>query len=160
MQEKNRISSHFSQRTEILSERLGVLLRDLPSRIGISDRMFYGYRSGSYPISCKAWRKLEAAERAAGIGVPESTAVPTVGGASAEPPPDHGDPPAEVVEQLARLQDQIARMQQQFADALAPLRDFPMAELRARMDAAGAWPPSGSDLALTPGQLMAKYPPR
>lgn len=29
--------------------------------------MFHAYRSGKYPISEKAWRKLEAAERAAGI---------------------------------------------------------------------------------------------
>ena len=30
--------------------------------------MFYAYRSGKYPISKKAWSKLETAERRAGIG--------------------------------------------------------------------------------------------
>lgn len=67
MQENNRSSSHFSQRTEVLAEKRGVLLRDLPAELGFSERMLFGYRSGKYPISSKAWRKLAAAERAAGI---------------------------------------------------------------------------------------------
>jgi hypothetical protein len=29
--------------------------------------MFYGYRSGKYPITDKAWRKLEALEESAGV---------------------------------------------------------------------------------------------
>ena len=62
MQQKNRSSSHFSQRTENLASALGVLLKDLPVKIGISERMFYAYRSGGNPISDKAWRKLEQAE--------------------------------------------------------------------------------------------------
>ena len=148
MQQQNRSSSHFSQRTEILSEQLGLLLRDLPVRIGISDRMFYGYRSGSYPISDKAWRKLEAAERAAGLGIPESAPPPALGEPSAEPPPDHGDGAAEMARRIADL----------LRPDLPGL--FPMAELIGRMEAAGAWPPTGADLTLTPGQLWAKYTPR
>lgn len=44
---------------------MGVLLKDLPAKIGISERMFYAYRSGGNPISDKAWRKLEQAEATA-----------------------------------------------------------------------------------------------
>jgi hypothetical protein len=62
MQQDFRSSSHFSQRTEFLATHLGLMLGDLPARIGISERMFYGYRSGKYPLTEKAWRKLEAAE--------------------------------------------------------------------------------------------------
>jgi hypothetical protein len=65
MQQQNRSSSHFSQRTENLASAMGVLLKDLPVKIGISDRMFYAYRTGGNPISDKAWRKLEQAEATA-----------------------------------------------------------------------------------------------
>lgn len=67
-QEKNRTFSHFSHRTEILADKLNVQLQELGRVLGVSNRMLFGYRSGSYPISDKAWRKLEAAEKAAGIG--------------------------------------------------------------------------------------------
>lgn len=149
--------SQFSQRTEVLSERLGCLLRDLPPKIGISDRMFYGYRSGSYPISSKAWRKLSAAERAAGLaggGAPAAT-PPAAGEAPAEPPLDPGEISSEVAAQLTRLQEQMASLHSQMAAATAPLAD-----LVSRMKSAGAWPPSESDLRLTPGELWAKYSPR
>ena len=63
-------SSHFSQRTDFLAESLGVFLRELPEKIGISERSLFGYRSGKYPVTAKALRKLQAAERAAGIGNP------------------------------------------------------------------------------------------
>ena len=46
---------------------LGVHLKELPTRLGFSERMLFGYRSGKYPITSKAWRKLEQAERAAGL---------------------------------------------------------------------------------------------
>ena len=42
-------------------------LSDLPEKIGVSASMFHAYRGGKYPISPKAWRKLEAAEQAAGV---------------------------------------------------------------------------------------------
>lgn len=63
IQEKNHTSSHFSHRTEILSEKLGLKMHDLSVVLGISKRMLFGYRSGVYPISSKAWRKLEDAEK-------------------------------------------------------------------------------------------------
>ena len=62
MQQDFRSSSHFSQRTEFLANQLGLMLGDVPAKMGISERMFYGYRSGKYPLTDKAWRKLEEAE--------------------------------------------------------------------------------------------------
>jgi hypothetical protein len=59
---ENRTSSQYSQRTEALAAKRGVLLGEIPEVLGVSARMFHGYRSGKYPISPKAWRKLEAAE--------------------------------------------------------------------------------------------------
>lgn len=59
--------------------------------------MFYGYRSGKYPITEKAWRKLEAAEREAGIGVGEAA------GPDPDPPPAPSDLRADLATQAARL---------------------------------------------------------
>jgi hypothetical protein len=75
MQQKNRSPSHFSQLTEDLAARLGRQLGDLPPIIGISPRMFYGYRSGKYPITEKAWRKLAAAEDFAELRDASSAAI-------------------------------------------------------------------------------------
>ncbi|MBK1884119.1 hypothetical protein JIN85_16990 [Luteolibacter pohnpeiensis] len=61
-QPENRTFSHFSQRTDSLALALGCNLEDLPEKLGISRRMFFGYRSGQYPISKKAWEKLSKAE--------------------------------------------------------------------------------------------------
>jgi hypothetical protein len=59
MQDNFRTSSHFSQRAEKLAEALGCQAGELPDRMGISRRMFFGYKSGKYPITAKAWRKLD-----------------------------------------------------------------------------------------------------
>lgn len=67
-QAKSENSTLFSEKSEILARELGIGLDALPARIGISKDMFYAYRTGRYPISGKAWRKLEAAEIAAGLG--------------------------------------------------------------------------------------------
>ncbi len=71
MQAENQNFSDFSRRTEILAEKLGVRLVDLPTHLGISKAMLFAYRKGGYTISGKAWRKLEQAERAAGLLAPE-----------------------------------------------------------------------------------------
>lgn len=63
MQQKSEKFSEFSERTEALARLIGINLSDLPEKIGISASMFHAYRSGKYPISPKAWSKLEAAER-------------------------------------------------------------------------------------------------
>lgn len=100
--------SEFSERTESLSDSTGCRLSDLPALIGISASMFHAYRSGKYPISAKAWRKLEAAERKAGI---------RPGEAKAEAAPD---PPAPArIDQLIALNQQLAEMKRAHEEALA-----------------------------------------
>ena len=69
MQDNFRSNSHFFERTNLLASVFSVNLKELPRKIGISERMFYGYRTAKYPVTAKVWLKLEAAERAAGIGV-------------------------------------------------------------------------------------------
>lgn len=100
--------SEFSEKTESLSDSTGCRLSDLPALIGISASMFHAYRSGKYPISAKAWRKLEAAERKAGI---------RPGEAKAEAAPD---PPAPArIDQLIALNQQLAEMKRAHEEALA-----------------------------------------
>lgn len=70
MQDKSENYSEFSESTERLAQKLGKNLNDLPPLIGISPAMFYAYRNGKYRISEKAWRKLRAAEAAAGLAPP------------------------------------------------------------------------------------------
>lgn len=65
MQQKNQSSNVFSERTDALAATLHVSIRELAERIGISQAMLFAYRGGKYPISEKAWKKLEAAEAAA-----------------------------------------------------------------------------------------------
>lgn len=72
MQEQSDIFSEFSERSDNLAGKMGIRISDLPRKIGISTSMFYVYRTGKHPISRKAWLKLEAAEKAVGLGVHES----------------------------------------------------------------------------------------
>lgn len=67
MQETICSSLQFLQRTDALASVLKCYLRDLPAKIGISERAMFGYRAGKYPVTAKALRKLQAAESAAGI---------------------------------------------------------------------------------------------
>jgi hypothetical protein len=41
---------------------MGISLRSLAPRLGLSLASLFGYRSGKIPISAKAWSKLEQAE--------------------------------------------------------------------------------------------------
>jgi hypothetical protein len=67
MQEKLESSAVFLERTDRLAAALGVTVSELPPVISLSNGMLFAYRKGRYPISRKAWIKLEAAERAAGV---------------------------------------------------------------------------------------------
>lgn len=67
MQEESDNHELFSEKSEKLAAHLGVKLDELPARLGVSKDMFYAYRTGRYPISKKAWRKLREAEIAAGL---------------------------------------------------------------------------------------------
>lgn len=71
-QEKNLDFRTFSHKTDELSLFLGINLQELPELLGFSLRMLNGYRSGAYPITEKAWLKLEKAEKEAGIHKKES----------------------------------------------------------------------------------------
>ena len=79
MQPKSDKFSEFSERTESLAAHLGKKLSELPEVIGISPAMFFAYRSGKNTVSGKAWRKLEKAEREAGIGPELHDALVAVG---------------------------------------------------------------------------------
>ena len=67
MQEQNRSFSQFSLRSDLLSEHYRIPVAQIAGKMDISERMLFGYRTGKYPISKKAWRKLEQAEREAGL---------------------------------------------------------------------------------------------
>ena len=154
MQDKFCSSLQFLQRTDNLTARLNCYLRDLPAKIGISERSMFGYRAGKYPVTAKALRKLEQAERDAGIvpvampgevGIAESSAnlkeLPSVPGENLPPQPDPFS-----------LQSQIDAIRLYHAP-------FTLAELQARMSTAKAWPPTVADGKLTPAQLWNKYSP-
>lgn len=68
MQEKKDTFDIFLRRTDFLAHHLKCEIERLPDMLGISRASLFGYRSGARPITNKAWRKLEAAERAAGLG--------------------------------------------------------------------------------------------
>lgn len=95
-----------------MAEELNVLLKELPSIIGISERMFYGYRSGKYPITEKAWRKLEASEREAGI-----TATATI---TNNPTPqndiDSFTPDEHIQSALHAIDEKLEKMQDQIQE--------------------------------------------
>jgi transcriptional regulator with XRE-family HTH domain len=135
LQDKNQSGrTFFSERTDELAHRLRCSLRDLAPNMGISQAMLFAYRSGKHEPTLKAIRKLEAAEAAAGI----RSAAP----APAPAPADEDDPFSRIRRQLDEIQ-----------------AGFPMAELIRRMAAAGAWPPAGADLQLTPAVLFRRYAP-
>lgn len=137
--------------------------------------MMHAYRSGKYPISPKAWRKLEAAERAAGIAVigdqEEGGSVgkeghvkyPTAREAKNNPPPEKGLPAFTPPSGFSRLEEISARInavQEDFQQAIQQATaGFSMEELISRMQAANAWPPSPEDAKLSPAFLMLKYQP-
>lgn len=86
MQQKSENYLEFSERTEALSQKLGVKLSDLPPVIGISPAMFYAHRTGKHHISDKTWRKLESAEVTAGVMTKKTQPV----SAPRVPPPEAG----------------------------------------------------------------------
>lgn len=119
MQGKNETFRNFSERTDALAVRLDTDLGGVMERLGMGRASFFGYRTGKRPISGKAWAKLEAAERAAGIGVRE-TAPPGIG-PGAEPGdteeadgPERRGPPTP--EQTAAMLDRISRVEETLGD--------------------------------------------
>jgi len=178
MQDKFCSSLQFLQRTDDLAHHLGCYLRDLPDKIGISERSMFGYRAGKYPVTAKALRKLESAERSAGIhsvkppsdiGIAMNDALVEY---KAQPRAHNNDPFSSVPHgtletdpakyagpDLQEVHRTIAEMQSRIQASLASAQ-FTMKELRRRMQDAGSpWPPTDEEEKLTPAQLWAKYAP-
>lgn len=160
----------FLQRTDDLAARLGCRLLDLPEKIGISERSLFGYRSGKNPVTAKALRKLQAAERAAGI---DRANVPaTTGKESFEDYKNEGfvvresevEYRVEKKQQIfpTRLEEiraQVAAIQEELEAMAAEPPEFTMESLIFWMNQAHAWPPSDQDRKRSPGQLWKKYAP-
>jgi hypothetical protein len=141
MQEKNRSFSQFFYRTDLLADHFRVPVAALADKIGISERMLFGYRSGKYPISAKAWRKLEAAERAAGIGVAEHPPNPRAGPATLPPnsfrlqESDPDDPFAGLPPDIRAAAQAIAQaIRQDIAAELSALETRLRASLESKLD--------------------------
>jgi hypothetical protein len=180
LQDQNAPHGTFLHRTDALAVRLGLRVEDLPSIIGISRRTLFVCRSADSAVTSKSWRKLEAAERAAGIrqdAVPEDLPIaasftnlndllPDLPGKDSEfvffPEPTTDDVQA-AMSRIAQMSAELASIQSKLASAFAPAKktiaEFPMDELRRHMMAAGAWPYSKEDGKLTPAQLWQKYAP-
>ena len=161
----------FLQRTDDLAALLGCYLRDLPAKIGISERSMFGYRAGKYPVTAKALRKLEAAERAAGIHQGDPAGEAGIAGSSGKPkdyPAGNGE---KVSPEDTLLHDaspeaamqRLAAVSAAFSSQLAALQitpPFSLQDLEDRMRAANAWPASAEDRKLSPGTLWQKYAPK
>ncbi|MGE9270703.1 MAG: hypothetical protein ACQKBU_07855 [Verrucomicrobiales bacterium] len=67
MQEKKDTYLDFLKRSDLLAATLGKNVEELVGPLQMSRASLFSYRTGKRPISSKAWHKLEAAERAAGL---------------------------------------------------------------------------------------------
>ncbi len=175
MQTKSESFSEFSVRTEAISLKTGLKLSDLPDYIGVSDSMFFAYRSGKQPISAKAWRKLAAAEVEAGLVEPTGSDSDEARNSredlktspldAVESQPGNRSIPAQtspmeihlVMRRLAKIYEDLALIQAQLAAAMLPRPEPSVANIIASMNSAGAWPPSEEDGKLTVRQLLEKY---
>lgn len=86
----------FSQRTDALAFALGVSLRELGGKVGVSTAMIFAYRSGRTPVSGKAWKKILTAEHAAGIRSENDV----MGAMIREDQEGHYDGPRDTVEEI------------------------------------------------------------
>jgi hypothetical protein len=121
MQEKSESFSEFAERTEILARRHDLLLSELPDFIGVSPSMFFAYRSGKKPISQKAWRKLETAEKLPIASSPTAgfeSSLMEAGAYRAERLQDRpSTEPATVMDQLQTLNRRYGEVVQDLAEA-------------------------------------------
>ena len=159
LQEKSDNFSEYSERTEALAGRLRANLSDLPGKIGISAAMFYAYRTGKYPISLKAWRKLEAAEKAAGLTStdrpPDTRQQSSFAVRDAEV--EYRASPKTTFSRLDEISGAVASLQQEIDSMRLLANEYSLGDLISRMQASGAWPPSPEDAKLSPSLLMLKY---
>jgi hypothetical protein len=111
MQAKNETFLNFLRRTDNLAVSKGLNVGDLIPILGLSRATLFSYRTGKRPISSKAWRKLEAAEKAAGINQPMSS--------------DWNQPlPPEVQAELKEAFAPVTKAKAEFADVMEPLREM------------------------------------
>lgn len=173
MQAESESYSEFSERTEVLSRKLGARVSDLPAEIGVSASMFFAYRAGKYPISRKAWGKLEAAERAAAENNSEAENEPFRGAGIARNAESERELEFKVrakpkffsaarESRLVEMQAAVAELQSQAASLQAELAEIQservtLGEMIEGMAGAGAWPPTEADQALTPAEIFRKY---
>lgn len=73
MQAENETPIDFLKRSDALALALQKNVQDLTEVLGVSRASLFSYRTGKRPITSKAWRKLEQAERAAGMLPPSPT---------------------------------------------------------------------------------------
>jgi hypothetical protein len=71
---------------------MGISLRSLAPRLGLSVASLFGYRSGKIPISAKAWSKLERAEQEAKRARREAAFAEKEGKLNEFPVPKWDDP--------------------------------------------------------------------
>lgn len=104
----------FLKRTDELARKLRFTHRELCSHLGLSQGSYFGYRTGRSALSSKAWRKLEAAEKAAGIGHEEPSE--TVG-LRAEPSTESNENQLtrELIAKIDRLTDLVELLIEQRA---------------------------------------------
>ena len=104
--------------------------------------MFFAYRSGKYAISAKAWRKLEAAEQAAGLGEKKPGDVFRSGEVKEFPPGAENNLPVPqgayaTAKEVHDLREQVARLERMMlrlldahqTDSERPRRDRTLDEL-------------------------------
>ena len=147
-------------RTDKLAFRLGKNIQDLPDILGISRRTLFACRVNEDTVTAKTWLKLEAAEKAAGIGgssgqdsalgAARSTSVNEFEREYGNKSPVEDDP-------FLELRENVLKMRRQLDEIANFSSQFSITDLIRAMTEAGAWPPAGVDAELTPGQLMSKY---
>ncbi|MEO5915610.1 MAG: hypothetical protein ABIS50_15355 [Luteolibacter sp.] len=128
--------------------------------------MFFAYRSGKQPISAKAWRKLEAVERAAGTGSaplhPQGENGPVSNPASSESVLNDAQVEYRAAPYAINTQPQALANFRQEMEAMRAKLDaleipFRMSALKDLMEPFNAWPPAGDDLEMTHAALFEKY---
>lgn len=129
----------------------------------------FGYRSGTYPVTAKALRKLEAAEQAVGIQISQAPNVPgsvvrdgeVEYRATSRPwKSPTADNPFPLSSEISRLLQITSDVQTELVALKTQIAEFPMMDLVRHMEAAKAWPPSPEDGKLTPAALWKKYAPK
>ncbi len=142
MQQQNETSDTFLRRSDALCSKLRCDLEDLPGLLGFSRASLFGYRNGSRTITTKAWRKLEAAEREAGISSDDAS------------PKQKGGDLAEAVRRNDPLTD--TEQTRMIVEAFARANDV-VAQIREIAPRVGRWPLPEEDKKKLPWVVLLEY---